>query len=137
VCYFSFKYCQYGAALHLEFDFCLAPATSWSLYAQHVTCNRWLAVILWCATQTPAVTARAKLETAIQSLLAAAASQQTSVLQQVQGDLLALLQLVVLPQLSAAGGVIKEPQLSAVSRIIKGRQSMIAETGRAYCVCAQ
>jgi hypothetical protein len=42
------------------------------------------------------------------------------VLQQVQSDLLSLLQLVVLPELTP-GGVIKEPTLSAVSRIIKGR----------------
>jgi hypothetical protein len=66
------------------------------------------------------VTARAKLESAIQTLLAAAATQQPSLLQQVQGDLLSLLQLVVLPELTP-GGVIKEPTLSAVSRIIKGR----------------
>jgi hypothetical protein len=73
-----------------------------------------------------AVTARAELQSAIQSLLAAAASKQPSVLQQVQGDLLQLLQLVVLPELLPAGGsassaaVIKEPALSAVSRILKG-----------------
>jgi hypothetical protein len=84
------------------------------------------AVLHLSAPATAAVTARAKLESAIQGLLAAAARHQPSVLQQVQSDLLSLLQLVVLPELTVGGHItLKEPMLSAVSRIIKGRSCIV------------
>ena len=49
-------------------------------------------------------------------------------LQQLQEDLLALLQQVVIPQLRP-GEVLKEPGLSAVSRIIKGRPQQLIDKG--------
>lgn len=98
-------------------------------------CKLWTGYYLCCHNLVItmclfAVTAKSKLDAAISDLLSAASQQQRDVLQQLQDDLVTLLQQVVIPQLtSVAAGAsssssreagLKEPGLSAVTRIMKG-----------------
>ncbi|KAF8072467.1 hypothetical protein HT031_000126 [Scenedesmus sp. PABB004] len=67
----------------------------------------------------PEVAARTRLQAAVRTLLRDAATKQPGALAQLQADLLALLRSVVLPVL-APGAALREPALSAVSRVVKG-----------------
>lgn len=103
----------------------------------HACCVHARAPGLTCKVAAPAAgAARHKLLHAVQELVLAAAARQPELLQQLQTDMLALLQNVVLPALQRQPGALRGAQLTAVSRIITGAWAGRISDACCGCCCS-